>query len=269
MNQSRRKVTMGAAAALGGALLAGMMAPGRLFAEWNGQAFDARRLDDAMRALGVSGAQRSGGIVILAPDVAENGMSVPVNIESRIAGTRSISVFVDRNPFPHIARFELSAQALPVVALRLKAAESSPVRVVVQAAQSYHVAAKEVKVTAGGCGDPALTGDGEPAPARIGPTKIRARLAGAVVDLRALLAHPMENGLRKDRTGKAIPEHFIKELDVQLNGKTVIAAHLGRSVSANSLFAFRIRGAGANDRVTISWRDSRGLKRTDEAVVGA
>ena len=79
----------------------------------------------------------------------------------------------------------------------------------------------------------------------------------------------MENGLRKDSAGRIAPEHFIQSLDVRLNGKTVVEAQIGRSVSTNPLFAFRIQGAKPNDRVSISWSDNKGLTRTDEVAVTA
>ena len=268
MDANRRMVTMGTAAALAGSFLAGMLRPGVLLAAWNQQAFDAKNLHDALQVLGMNAAAQSKDIAIDAPDVAENGALVSVQITSRIPGTRSIAVFVDRNPWPHIARFEFVQDALPFVALRLRVAETSPVRVVVRAGESYYVSMKDVRVVAGGCGG---AGAGEPAavPTKAEPIKIRARLEGGVADLRTLVTHPMENGLRTNSTGMIVPEHFIRNLDIRLNGKTVIEAQIGRSVSTNPLFAFKVQGAKANDRFALTWRDSRGLTRTDEAAVGS
>ncbi|MDH5537721.1 MAG: thiosulfate oxidation carrier complex protein SoxZ [Betaproteobacteria bacterium] len=217
----------------------------------------------------MAGAAPSADIVINAPDVPESSAFVPIQIESRVPGTQAIAVFVDRNPFPFIARFELTPPALPLVSLRLRVGETSPVRVIVEAGGRYHVAIKEVTVVGGGCTDPAFSGDPSGAPAKSGPTKIRATIRGSSVDLRALLAHPMENGLRRDPAGKLIAEHFIRELDVRLNGKTVITAQIGRSVSTNPLFAFKLQGGRVNDKLVISWRDNKGLARIDEAAVSA
>ena len=267
MDANRRKVTMGTAAALAGSFLAGMLRPGSLLAAWNQQAFDAKHLHDALQVLGMNAAVQSKDIAIDAPDVADNGALVPVQITSRIPGTRSIAVFVERNPWPHIARFEFAQDALPFVALRLRVAETSPLWVVVRAGESYFVAMKDVKVAAGGC---AGAGTGEPpaGPTKAEPIKMRATLAGGVADLRALVTHPMENGLRTNATGKIVAEHFIQNLDIRLNGKTVIEAQIGRSVSTNPLFAFKVQGARANDRFALTWRDSSGLTRTDETAVG-
>ena len=48
----------------------------------------------------------------------------------------------------------------------------------------------------------------------------------------------------------------------------MIEAQIGRSVSTNPLFAFKVKGAKANDKVALTWQDSRGVTRTDEATVG-
>lgn len=267
MNVNRRKLTMGTAAALAGALLAGMLRPGILLAAWNQQAFDAKNLRDALQVLGMNTAAQSKDIAINAPDIAENGAFVAVQITSRIPGTQSIAVFVDRNPWPHIARFEFAQDALPFVALRLRVAETSPLRVVVRAGESYYVAMKDVRVVAGGCGG-ADTGETAEAPTKAEPMKIRARLEGGVADLRTLVTHPMNNGLRTNSSGKIVPEYFIQNLEIRLNGKTVVEAQIGRSVSTNPVFAFKVKGAKVNDRFVLTWRDSKGLTRTDEAAVG-
>ncbi len=266
MDVNRRKVTMGAAAALAGSFLAGMLRPGTLLAAWNQQAFDAKNLRDALQGLGMNAAAQSKDIAIDAPDFAENGAFVPVQITSRIPGTQSIAIFVDRNPWPYIARFEFAQDALPFVALRLRVAETSPVRVVVRAGGSNYVSMKDVSVVAGGCGG-ADTGEPAEVPTKAEPIKIRARLEGGIADLRTLVTHPMENGLRTNSIGKIIPEHFIRDIDIRFNGKTVIEAQIGRSVSTNPLLAFKVKGAKANDRFMLTWRDSRGLTRTDEAAV--
>jgi quinoprotein dehydrogenase-associated SoxYZ-like carrier len=237
-------------------------------APWNQKAFDAKSLQDALQALGMAGAAPSKDVVIDAPDTPESAAFVPVQITSRIPGTASISVFVDRNPWPHIARFDFTPEALPFVALRLRVAETSAVRTVVGAGTSHYVAAKNVKVALGGCTE-ASASDASPVTTKAEPIKIRARVEHGVADLRVLVSHPMENGLRKDASGKIAPEHFIQSLQVRLNGKTVIDAQLGRSVATNPLFAFRIQGAKANDKIAVTWRDNKGFTRTDEvAVIG-
>jgi sulfur-oxidizing protein SoxY len=154
MNRSRRVALKGAGAtgALAAALAAGMIKPGDAFAAWNKGAFDAKTTADAMKALGMANAIESKDIQIRAPEIAENGAVVPIDITSTIPGTTAISVFIEKNPFPYTGTFDVSQGALPSVHLRAKIGESSPVRVVVAAGGKYFTTAKEVKVTIGGCG---------------------------------------------------------------------------------------------------------------------
>jgi sulfur-oxidizing protein SoxZ len=101
------------------------------------------------------------------------------------------------------------------------------------------------------------------------PMKIRATLQGDVADVRVLMAHPMETGQRKDAAGKLVPLHFIQTITAQLNGKTVFAADVSQAVSRNPVFAFKVKGAKAGDKLFITWQDNTGDKRTDEVVIRA
>jgi sulfur-oxidizing protein SoxY len=143
---------VGAFGALATAVAAGLLSPVRALAAWNKGAFEAKSAVDAMRALGMSNAEDSKEIQIRAPDIAENGAVVPIDITSNIPGTTSISVFIEKNPFPYTGTFDFSQGAMPYVHLRVKIGESSPVRVVAAAGGKFYTSAKEVKVTIGGCG---------------------------------------------------------------------------------------------------------------------
>jgi len=101
------------------------------------------------------------------------------------------------------------------------------------------------------------------------PMKIRATLQGDVADVRVLMAHPMETGQRKDAAGKLVPLHFIQTSTAQLNGKTVFSADVSQAVSRNPVFAFKVKGAKAGDKLSITWQDNQGDKRTDEIVIRA
>jgi len=153
MHQTRRSVIKaGGAAALLAAFGAALLKPGRALAAWNKGAFEAKSTADAMRVLGVANAEDSKAIEIRAPEIAENGAVVPIDITSNIPGTTAILVFIEKNPFPYTGTFDFSQGAVPYVHLRVKMGESSPVRVVVAAGGKFYTAAKEVKVTIGGCG---------------------------------------------------------------------------------------------------------------------
>jgi sulfur-oxidizing protein SoxY len=141
----------GALAAM--AMAAGWLRPADALADWNKGAFEAKTLGDALKNLKIAAPAETKDIAIRAPDIAENGAVVPIEIQSNLPGTRSMAVLIEKNPFPYAGSFDLSQGALPFIALRVKMGETSNVRVVVATADGkFHTAVKEVKVTIGGCG---------------------------------------------------------------------------------------------------------------------
>jgi sulfur-oxidizing protein SoxY len=148
MQVKRRKLLK-----LAAGLAAGALAPLRaLAAAWNKSAFESKTAADALKNLGIAGAAENAGIVIEAPQIAENGAVVPIEVSCNIPGTKSISVLIEKNPFPLVGRFEFMEGALPFVKVNVKMGESSFVRVVAEAGGRHYSASKEVKITIGGCG---------------------------------------------------------------------------------------------------------------------
>ena len=99
------------------------------------------------------------------------------------------------------------------------------------------------------------------------PMRIRAQAQGEKTTVRVLMSHEMETGQRKDAAGKTIPAWFIQEVTAQLNGKPVFAAQWGPSIAKNPFLQFVVKGAKAGDKVSVSWVDNHGDKRSDEASV--
>jgi sulfur-oxidizing protein SoxZ len=97
--------------------------------------------------------------------------------------------------------------------------------------------------------------------------KIIARLQGDVAEIRVLVNHPMETGLRKDADGELVPAHFIQTLTATVGGKVVVEAQVGTGVSRNPFFAFKVKGAKLGDEVVITWKDNKGDTRTDTAKI--
>jgi len=135
-------------AALGALLLKPLAA----FAAWNEQAFAAKTAADALKTLGAASAAASKDIVIEAPQIAENGAVVPIEVSSNISGTSSIAALIETTPFPLAGRFEFKDGALPYVKLNVKMGETSDVRVIATAGGQHFSASREIKVTIGGCG---------------------------------------------------------------------------------------------------------------------
>jgi sulfur-oxidizing protein SoxY len=155
MNELRRRFLKagGGAAALSAAAAAGLTPRGEaMAASWNKQGFASKAVNEAVKSLGATNVIDSRDITITAPDIAENGAVVPIAVTSRIPNTQSISVLAEKNPFPLAATFDIANGAEPYASVRIKMGETSNVRAIVKADGKYYTAAKEVKVTVGGCG---------------------------------------------------------------------------------------------------------------------
>lgn len=101
------------------------------------------------------------------------------------------------------------------------------------------------------------------------PMRIRATMAGDVADVKVLMNHPMETGLRKDaKTGQLVPAHFITEVIATVNGIPVLAAEMSGGVSKNPYLGFKVKGPKAGDKVAVSWADNKGDKNSVEATIG-
>jgi sulfur-oxidizing protein SoxZ len=99
------------------------------------------------------------------------------------------------------------------------------------------------------------------------PMKMRTKLEGDVVQVRVLMSHVMETGLRKNPQGELIPAHFIKLVHVTYRDRTVLSAQWGPAVSRNPYMSFKFKGAAKGEKIKISWTDNKGDSRTDEATI--
>ena len=101
------------------------------------------------------------------------------------------------------------------------------------------------------------------------PMKIRATLQVDTADVRILMQHPMETGQRKDAKGAIVSMHFIQNVVITYNGKTVLDAQWSQAISRNPFLGLRVKGARAGDRISVTWTDNKGDTRTDEVAVTA
>jgi len=61
--------------------------------------------------------------------------------------------------------------------------------------------------------------------------------------------------------------HFIQNVTVKVNGRTVIEGQISQAISRNPVFSFRLDGGAAGDRIEVSWIDNRGETNSTEATV--
>lgn len=154
MNNQRREILKaGGGLGLFGLLAAaGIITPGEARAEWSKAAFDAKTIDETLKAIGATGAATSTDVQINASDIAENGAVVPVGVVSTLPNVEAIAILVEKNPNPLAASFVLPAGTEPFVSTRVKMGQTSDVYALVKSGGKFYVAKKEIKVTLGGCG---------------------------------------------------------------------------------------------------------------------
>jgi sulfur-oxidizing protein SoxY len=154
MKQSRRQFLKSS----GGISLLSLMAaagllPGIASAEeWNKAAFSAKSVDEVIRLLGGSAPQQSDQVILNGPEIAENGAVVPLEISSNLPQTESIAILIEKNPNTLAASFNVPPGTLPDIQTRVKMNETCNVYAVVKSNGQFFYAAKEIKVTLGGCG---------------------------------------------------------------------------------------------------------------------
>jgi sulfur-oxidizing protein SoxZ len=99
------------------------------------------------------------------------------------------------------------------------------------------------------------------------PMKIRASVKDGVTEVKVLMQHEMETGLRKDADGKLVPAWHITEVRAQHNGRTVLEGQFGTAVSKNPYLVFRFKGGAIGEKISVNWIDNKGDTRTDEAEI--
>ena len=120
-------------------------------AEWPSAAFDETEYEPALKGLIGDQELLEGHVKIDAPDIAENGATVPVKVSSDLGNVEWISILGDKNPRPWISRFYFHGKTKPFVSTRIKLRESSNIVAIVKADGKLYMSKSAVKVTAGGC----------------------------------------------------------------------------------------------------------------------
>jgi sulfur-oxidizing protein SoxY len=230
--------------------------------------FEAKTVQAALKALGLGRPMDSQDVRLQIDELSENAAKVPVTFSCSAPGIKRWLLLVEKNPVPLSAVFDVMEGVGPKWLLPVKMAQSSDVMAVAVLADGRVLwARQEVRVTLGGC-----AADETPAArsARQSPLATRIRIqmnAQGQATVRALFAHDMESGQRKDADGQLLPARHITEVTAWHQGRVVWAAQWGASVSRNPLLQFTLDGVKLSDRLRLSWVDTLGDTRTDEVVV--
>ena len=98
--------------------------------------------------------------------------------------------------------------------------------------------------------------------------KLRAALKDGKCEVKALMTHPMENGMGKDKeSGAVIPAHFIQNVVAKVGDRTVLTALWSGGVSKNPYLSFKFTGAAKGEKLEISWTDNKGATESEIAEI--
>ncbi|SFA75023.1 sulfur-oxidizing protein SoxY [Poseidonocella pacifica] len=137
MNLTRRETL-----AAGGAALLATVLPMPSFAS----------VEDLVAEFTGGAEMKSEGLELIAPEIAENGNTVPIEVSA--PGATSIMVLATGNPTPPVATFNFGPLAADQAAsTRIRLAKTQEVVAIAKLGDgSFARAAQTVKVTIGGCG---------------------------------------------------------------------------------------------------------------------
>lgn len=185
-------------------------------------------------------------LVLEAPKRAEDAAIVPISIKSLVPQTankyiKNIHVIIDNNPMPYSANFQLSPDLGTVdISTRMRIDEYTYVRVIAEMNDgSLHMVSRFVKAS-GGCSAPAGK-DAAAALARLGQMQIRMRqpAVGEPVQAQVIVSHPNYSGLQYDQKDrKYIPAHYVDDIDISYNNKTLLKVEAGISLSEDPSIRF-------------------------------
>lgn len=86
---------------------------------------------------------------------------------------------------------------------------------------------------------------------------------GEVIEIRALIGHPMETGYRVGADGKPLPRDIIRRFTCRYNGEQVFAGELHQAISANPYIAF-FTVATESGTLEFSWEGDNGFAHSEK-----
>ncbi|MBY0297257.1 MAG: thiosulfate oxidation carrier complex protein SoxZ [Methylobacterium sp.] len=90
--------------------------------------------------------------------------------------------------------------------------------------------------------------------------------AGAVIEIKTLISHPMETGYRPGPEGRLVPRDIITEFVCRFEGEEVFRAELFPATSANPYLTFTTR-AERSGTFTFTWTGDNGFSQTESAAL--
>lgn len=89
---------------------------------------------------------------------------------------------------------------------------------------------------------------------------------GDIIEIRTLIAHPMETGYRTGDAGTTLPRNLIRRFTCRYGGEEIFAADLFPAVAANPLLSF-FTVATVSGELTFSWQGDNGFSQTESVSI--
>ncbi len=199
-------------------------------------------------------------IELTAPYRAEDAAIVPITIHSKIPQSpdlyvKNIWLVIDKNPQPMSGVFHLTKDMPRAdLAMRVRVNAYTNIRAIAELSNGeYHMSTKFVKAQ-GGCSAPAQ-GDLKAAMKRRGKMRLRLLRDKENPELEIaqfMVSHPNLTGLQLDqRTRAIIPPNYVKKVRFTLNGKEIMTAETGISISQDPSFRFFLTSLNPGDRIEV------------------
>jgi len=193
-------------------------------------------------------------VQVQVPPFAEDSRQVPVHVDARALGDEVVRIeaFADLNPIPRIFTFTPGEQVVPLVAIRIRVQQATPIRAAVLTRDGvWHIGSARVDAAGGGCTAPSVVRAQAGWEDRLGEV-VGARFPrGEFSRLRLQVSHPMDNGL----VG-GIPEFFLNQAELRdADGKVMAELELYPAVAENPNLSLEVKG-GQETRLWL--RDNNG-----------
>jgi sulfur-oxidizing protein SoxY len=193
------------------------------------------RIEIARELLGGATPRRE-AITLDLPVVSQDGSSIPLRVEIPSPMTvenhiETLYLYAAGNPSPELAEIRFTPLAGKArLETRIRLDRSQTVLALARTSRGEWLAdQRDVRVTVSGCFARAETYQSE----NIMRTRVRApeRLAaGEFGEVRTLINHPMETGLREDGHGRTIPRRIVEYFEATMDGEVVLSARLYRAI---------------------------------------
>ena len=221
-------------------------------------------------------AVQADGLTLDLPSLSENGSAVALGVlfEGKLDDgdtLDAIHILSTANPNPEVIAFHLlDGRIVPEFHTRIRLSESQTVVAVATSRQGKAwVVEQPVRVTVSGCVGSLGSDDSASVQMQNPRVALPARhLAGRPLELRTVVQHPMETGLRTGPDGQVVAQQLIHTMEVSLDGQPVVQTRFFSGTAANPYVRLSVN-PGSAEAVQLVWTDQSGRQLSEERVFPA